>query len=86
VTVEIRTLEIGPDGMQHWGISHNTDEQGIARFHVVPNSTGSFGVLYHDDKGVNLKETLDYKVGGPEDAGREFVLQLSDEMLALLLQ
>jgi hypothetical protein len=84
--IPIRTLEIGLDGMQCWSVSHNTDEQGIARFHVVPNSAGSFGVLYHDDKVGALKEILDYKVGGPEDAGREFVLKLSDDMVSLLLQ
>jgi len=84
--IPIRTVEVGRDGMQYWSVSHNTDEQGIARFHVVPNSTGSFGVLHHDDKVGVLKETSDYKVGGPEDAGREFVLKLSDEMVALLLE
>ncbi len=84
--IPIRTLEIGPDGMQHWGVSHNTDEQGIVRFHVVPNSTGSLGVFYHDEKTGALKETLDYEVRGPQDAGHEFVLKLSDEMVSLLLQ
>jgi len=84
--IPIRTLEVGPDARQYWSVSHNTDEQGVARFHVVPNSTGSFGVLHHDETVGVLKETLDYKVGGPEDAGREFILQLSDELVALLLQ
>ncbi len=83
--IPVRTVEVRPEGTG-WDVPHNTDEQGIARFHVVPNSTGSFGVFYSDGKGAFLKETLDYTVGGPEDAGREFVLKLSDEMLSLLLQ
>ncbi len=83
--IPIRTVQVGADGMMHWGITHNTDEQGLARFHVIPHSTGSFGVLYHDD-GTPLKETVDYQVGGSEDAGREFVLRLSDEMLTCLLR
>jgi hypothetical protein len=83
--IPVRMMSVHSDGM-HWSVPHNTDEQGIARFHVVPNSTGSFGVLHHGTDGIPLKETVDYKVGGREDAGREFVLQLSDEMLAQLLQ
>lgn len=83
--IPIRLAQAGKDGVC-WGIAHNTDEQGIARFYVVPNSTGSFGVLHHNDDGVHLTETLDYEVGGPEDAGREFVLQISDELIAYLLQ
>jgi hypothetical protein len=84
--IPIRKLYVDRDGTRGWSVPHNTDEQGIARFHVIPNSTGAFGVLYHDDQGVHLKETLDYQVAGPEDTGREFLLQLSDEMLAFLLQ
>lgn len=83
--IPIRLVLVRSDGA-HWMVPHNTDEQGVARFHVVPNSTGSFGVLYHSRDGIHLQETVDYEVGGHEDSMREFVLQLSDEMLVYLLQ
>jgi hypothetical protein len=83
--IPVRRVEVRPDGTG-WDVPHNTDEHGIAWFHVVPNSTGLFGVLCHVSGGVSLQEMVDYKVGGPEDAGREFVLRLSDKMLAHLLQ
>lgn len=84
--IPIRRAHVEPDGATSWSVPHNTDEQGIARFHIVPNSIGSFGVLYHSNDGFHLKETLDYRVAGREDAGREFVFPLSDELLAHLLQ
>jgi hypothetical protein len=84
--IPIRKLCVGSDGKRAWSVPHNTDEQGLARFHVVPNSTGSFGVFCGSRESGPLNATVDYEVGGPEDAGREFVLRLSDEMLAQLLQ
>ncbi len=63
-----------------WGLPHNTDESGIARFYVIPHSEGQFGVLYHGEDGVHLIETIPYKIAGEEEAGRQFTLQLSDEM------
>jgi hypothetical protein len=68
-----------------WSVAHNTDEEGIARFNVVPDSSGTFGVSYHGDGGVHLRETIPYRVGGPEDEPRRFTLQLSDEILKYLL-
>ena len=64
-----------------WSVPHNTDAKGIARFHVVPYCQGEFGVMYHSKDGAHLKEIIPYTVAGEEDAGREFTLQLSDEML-----
>ncbi|HNS23044.1 MAG TPA: carboxypeptidase-like regulatory domain-containing protein [Sedimentisphaerales bacterium] len=84
--IPIRSVQTREGERPCWSVVHNTDEKGIARFYLIPNSSGSFGVLYHSDDGVHLTETLDYKVGGPEDAGRKFVLQLSDEILTYLLQ
>jgi len=69
-----------------WGVSHNTDESGIARFNVVPNSQGQFGVSYHGEGGVSLKETIPYTIGSDKDSGRLFTLQLSDEILELLFK
>lgn len=64
----------------HWGVAHNSDASGVARFHVVPNSQGEFGV-YRVEDGVFLRETIPYTIGGNEDSGRQFTLQLSSDML-----
>ena len=64
-----------------WSVPHNTDESGIARFHVVPHSDGQFGVLYHGEDGLHLTETIPYEMAGEEEKGRQFTLKLSDEML-----
>ncbi|HUT47220.1 MAG TPA: carboxypeptidase-like regulatory domain-containing protein [Sedimentisphaerales bacterium] len=69
-----------------WSVAHNTDESGIARFHVAPNSQGQFGVSYHGEGGLFLKETTSYQIGGDEDSGRQFTLRLSDEVLDLLFK
>ncbi|MGE5293788.1 MAG: carboxypeptidase-like regulatory domain-containing protein [Solirubrobacterales bacterium] len=84
--IPVHPVRIQPDGVPCWGVPHITDDQGIARFHVPPNSTGSFGVFFHDDAGVNMRETTEYKVAGRDDAEHEFVLSISDEMLAHLLK
>jgi hypothetical protein len=84
--IPVRALHVDRDAVRAWSVPHNTDEHGLARFYLVPNSAGSFGVLYHPDGGGSLQETVDYRVGGPEDAGREFVLQLSNAMVAYLLR
>jgi len=70
----------------HWGVPHNTDESGVARFHVVPYSQGEFGVNCPGEGVRFLKETISYAVGGQEDSGRRFTLQLSDYMLAHLFK
>jgi len=78
--VPVRVLHDGSS----WSVTHNTDESGIARFNVVPNSQGQFGVSYHGEGGVYLKESIPYHVGGDNDSGRQFTLQLSDEILGFL--
>lgn len=84
--IPVRTVHVLADGTRGWSVPHNTDEQGIARFYVVPNSAGTFGVSSPSPGSTCKQETLDYTIGGREDAGREFVFQLSDEMLAILLK
>ncbi len=64
-----------------WGLPHNTDESGTARFHVAPHSQGTLGVLYHGEDGRHLTETISYEIAGGEEAGRQFIMQLSDDML-----
>ncbi|HUT44954.1 MAG TPA: carboxypeptidase-like regulatory domain-containing protein, partial [Sedimentisphaerales bacterium] len=80
--VPVRMLRDG----NTWSVAHNTDESGIALFHVVPNSQGEFGVHYHEEGGVYLKETIPYQMGGDNDSGRQLTLQLSDEILDLLFK
>ena len=65
-------------------VPHNTDESGIALFHVSPNSQGQFGVSYYGEGGLYMNETTAYQIGGDEDSGRQFTLQLSDEILGFL--
>lgn len=69
-----------------WSVSHNTDESGIARFNVVPNSDGEFGVLYRDQDGSFQSETIPFYIGGDNDSGVQFTFQLSDEILELLFK
>ena len=80
--VPVRLLRDG----KAWSVPHNTDESGMARFNVIPNSIGEFGVSYRGQGGEFLKETIPYQIGGDEDSGRQFTLQLSDEILDLLFK
>lgn len=63
-----------------WSRVHNTDENGIAWLNVPPYSKGEFAISCWEE-GLELKESIAYEIGGEEDAGTEFTLQLSDEML-----
>jgi hypothetical protein len=65
---------------------HITDESGIARFNVTPYSVGQFSVICHKEGGEFLKETIPFQIGGNTDSGRQFTLQLSDEILELLFK
>jgi len=65
-----------------------TDADGVAFLNVPLYSRGQFVVQYFDstlpDK--RLQEGTAYQVAGQEDAGREFTLHLSDEILNLLFK
>ncbi|MHC4153603.1 MAG: carboxypeptidase-like regulatory domain-containing protein [Planctomycetota bacterium] len=72
----------------------NTDEEGIAIFSAPPNSTGQLYVSLHigqlspfrkDDESVP-REEISYGVGGTEDAGTVYTIQLSDKMLKALFK
>jgi hypothetical protein len=80
--VPVRVLRDG----NTWSVSHNSDESGIVRFNVIPFSMGRFGVSYHGEGGIFLNETIPYQIGGNTDSGRQFTLQLSDEILELLFK
>ena len=46
-----------------------------------------FSVAYRDNEtDETLRESIPYEVHGEEDAGKEFILQLSDEILTKLSQ
>ncbi|KPL23485.1 MAG: hypothetical protein AMJ75_05920 [Phycisphaerae bacterium SM1_79] len=79
-TVEGVPVRMLRDG-KIWSVAHNADESGVSRFNVIPDSEGQFGVSYHGEGGVNLRETISYRIEADTEAGREFVLQLSDQML-----
>jgi hypothetical protein len=78
----VRLLQNG----KAWTVAHNSDESGISRFFVVPHSRGQFGVAYHSPDGPHLNEMIDWEIGGPEQAGLQFTLQLSDQMVYLLFK
>jgi len=70
-----------------WTTAHITDENGVANFHVPPYSQGQFLVRHEDPStGKFLKKTTAYQAGDRESPGREFTLQLSDEMLHQLFK
>jgi hypothetical protein len=70
-----------------WGQKVITNENGTAFANVRPRSKGEFVVSYHDRvTETHLREGIPYEVGGEEDAGRQFTLQISDEMLYQLFK
>ena len=60
-----------------------TDENGIAFLYVSPHSKGKFIVQHYEKPLLDkpLQESTVYEVAGEKDAGKQFTLQLSDEML-----
>ena len=64
-----------------------SDGRGIAHVYVPMHSQGELVVRYHDRETLlPVRESAPYEVAGREDAGREFVLVLSDEFLTQLRQ
>jgi hypothetical protein len=62
-----------------------SDQDGLARIGVPPNSKGQFAVWRIAAAG-KLQHAIPYQVAGQEDAGKEFTLQLSDEILSLIFK
>jgi hypothetical protein len=59
-----------------------TDENGIAMLYVPPHSNGKFVVTYFDESTrKNIQEGIIYETAEREDTGKQFTLQISDEML-----
>ena len=73
-------------GENAWCIAHNTDQQGLAHFHVRPNSQGRFRVTdLAGPKEIAAAENLatDFKVAvaAPE---QPFSIAVTDEQVKLL--
>jgi hypothetical protein len=69
----------------YWGEKSDTSAEGTAILNVWPNAEGRFSVSHRDkDTDEILRESVPYEVRGEEDAGTEFILQLSDEILSKL--
>ncbi len=86
--VAVRCRDV--DGFS-WGLSGRgrmpiTDENGKSALYVPAHSKGEFIVTSYDRASdTHLHEGTPYEVAGEaEDAGKQFTLQLSDEMLSLL--
>ena len=63
-----------------------TDSDGLARFSVPPHSQGGFLVEYlGGGSHGSASQNFPYWVGGYEDAQKQFILQLSDRLVQLLL-
>lgn len=68
-------------------IGRQTDGEGRVPVKVATHSTGRFCFIYDDyEIHKRIEECVPFVVGGEEDAGREFTLTLSDEMVERLAQ
>jgi len=73
-----------------WGQAPITNENGIVLVNVPPYSKGEFVIQYYEDtkdpNTMHLREGVAYEIGGEEDVGHQFTLQISDEMLYQLFK
>ncbi|MEN6574803.1 MAG: hypothetical protein ABFD90_00560, partial [Phycisphaerales bacterium] len=82
--IAIRCLPDGLDTANRCGV---TDVEGCAHVYVPPHSQGQLVAEYDNDQtGNTVREGIAYLVAGDEDAGKEFILPLSDEFLKGLLE
>jgi hypothetical protein len=80
------TVWLSTEGTYH-GPRAVSDRNGIAFINVPPYSKGEFAVVYYDKlTSTTLREAIPYEVAGEDDAGRQFILQLSDEMISSLFE
>ena len=74
-----------PSGYGYSGSA--TDGRGIASVAAPPHSSGRLVVVHFDkDTKERFTEDIPCEVRGPQDAGREFRLQVSDAMLSHLVK
>jgi hypothetical protein len=68
-------------------VAHITDIEGRAKFYVPENSSGSAGIQYHNiETKKSMGKLIQYEVQGKEDAGKEYLIQLSEEELKSLFE
>ncbi len=68
-----------------WSMRQLTDESGTVRIRVPNRSTGKFSVWHFDRQTWERREeNVPFAVGAEEDAGKEFTLSLSDELIEAL--
>ena len=72
----------------YWGQTSTTDEKGIAWLYVAPNSKGRFALPQQTSTPANnlFGRGIDYQIAGPEEQGKEFTLQLSDQLFQELFK
>ncbi len=58
--------------------AHVSDENGLTTFFVEPNTKTRFN-LYLGDSTRHLQKTITCKIGGKEDEGKKFIMQISDK-------
>jgi hypothetical protein len=71
--VGVRLAKLSDDPYKMYGI-HRTDENGICPYYVEPNSEPRFNAFQHED--LRLLKSVTLKIGGREDEGKEFTIQL----------
>ena len=69
----------------HWVARGVTGSEGMTGISVPVHSRGRFRTVCADRQAETfIEEAVPYEVAGPEDAGREFTLPLSDKMIQRL--
>jgi hypothetical protein len=74
------------DGSRWSGQQQPTDQDGLARFYVPPYHQGAFLVGWHGQQTQTPWQKLIYQTTGPQDANKEFILQLTDQMVHQLFR
>jgi hypothetical protein len=66
-----------------WQVPHLSNREGLVPMSVPPHTQGEFGVCYRNERAgtPSVVEAIPFELGGPQDEGRLFTLQLSDEMV-----
>jgi hypothetical protein len=73
------TVKSLADKCHYPGFGAATDTTGVAHLPVAAHFSGRAFVEYQDPRtNTTAREAVPCRIAGPEDAGREFVLQLSD--------
>jgi len=80
------TVWLSTEGAYH-GPKAVSTQDGMAVINIPPYSKGEFSVVYYDKlTSTTLREAIPYEVAGEDDAGRQFTLRLSDEMISSLFE